>query len=291
MAIADIAGCRRTAFNNWYKGVTAVRIDLLLRMCHELKVPMMSLFTEAPPEAEATSFSKADVEKRRSDVRPRRRTEQIRNALQQAVAEQPAPSLGDIARRLGYSTTSRLYVADNVLCRMIVRNFNKSGRSYWWRRGRTKGPEESAIRGALQDALSLEFPVAVYRIARDLGFETESPVTARFPDLCGAIKAKRAAVREARRARTAAALKSALNEDPPPTLEEVAKRLGYDSDNSIKALEPRLCARLVERRRRLVEQSKNALKKQLKAMAAGEPAAINAKSTRPSRYHRGYFLR
>lgn len=271
MAIADIAGCRRTAFDNWYKGVTAARIDLLLRMCHELKIPMISLFTEAPPEAEATGFSKADVQKRRCDVCPRRRTEQIRNALQQAVTEQPAPSLGDIARRLGYTTTSRLYVADRVLCRMIVRNFNKSGRSYWWRRGGSKGPEESAIRSALEDSLSLEFPVAVYRIARDLGFETESPVTARFPDLCGAIKAKRAAARKARRDRTAAGLKSALNEDPPPTLEEVAKRLGYDSDNSIKALESRLCARLVERRRRLVERAKKALKKKLKAALRENP--------------------
>jgi hypothetical protein len=232
---------------------------------------MISLFTESPPEADAASFSKADVQKRRSDVRPRRRTEQIRNALQQALTEQPAPSLGDIARRLGYTTTSRLYVADNVLCRMIVRNFNKSWRSYWWRRGGTKGPEESAIRSALEDSLSLEFPVAVYRIARDLGFETGSPVAARFPDLCGAIKAKRAAAREARRDRIAAALKSALNEDPPPALEEVAKRLGYDSDNSIKAWEPRLCARLVERRRRLVERSKNALKQQLKAALRENP--------------------
>src|SRR5437870_3233732 len=57
-------------------------------------------------------------------------------------------------------------------------------------------------------------PVPVHRSAKALGFETESPLTARFPDLCRAIKAKRATVQQARRSRTASALKAALTEDP-----------------------------------------------------------------------------
>src|SRR5258708_33549393 len=50
--------------------------------------------------------------------------------------------------------------------------------------------------------------VPVHRSAKALGFGTESPLTARFSDLCRAIKAKRAAVQLARRSRVASALKT-----------------------------------------------------------------------------------
>lgn len=59
--------------------------------------------------------------------------------------------------------------------------------------------EESVIRQALEESLALEMPLPVSRSARTLGFETESPLTARFPDLCLAIKAKRMNVQAARR--------------------------------------------------------------------------------------------
>jgi hypothetical protein len=53
-------------------------------------------------------------------------------------------------------------------------------------------------------------------------------------------------------------------------VEEVASRLGY-AGNSLCAWEPRLCARLVEQRRRFAEQSKKALKNRLKAMLKENP--------------------
>ena len=62
------------------------------------------------------------------------------------------------------------------------------------------------------------------------GFQTEDPLTARFPDLCRAIKAKRAEVWAVRRSMLPVALEAALSEEPPPTLEQIAHRLGYSSD-------------------------------------------------------------
>jgi len=272
MAVAETAGCRRSSFYNWYNGATTARVDLLLHMCHELKIPLTSLVTEAIPESEDAAGNEAAMRStRRRSVRARRTAQQIREALQEASTEQPAPSISEVAKRLGYSTPTQLYVADSELCRTIVRNFNKSGRNHWWRRRGAKGPDESAIRKALEDSLSLEIPVPVHRSAKALGFETESPLTARFPDLCRAIKEKRAAVQLARRSKTASALKAALIEDPPPTLEEVATRLGYASDGSIKAWEPRLCARLAARRRAFAEQAKKALRNGLNAVLKENP--------------------
>ena len=104
---------------------------------------------------------------------------------------------------------------------------------------------------------------------------------ARFPDLCRAIKAKRAAIQQARRTGIASALKTALSEDPPPTLEEVARRVGYASNMCLRAWEPRLCTRLVERRHRFAEQSKKVLKNRLKAALRDTPppslAAVHAR--------------
>jgi hypothetical protein len=154
---------------------------------------------------------------------------------------------------------------------VIVRNFNKSGRNHWWRRRGAKSVDESAIQKALEESLSREIPVPVYRSAKAFGFETHSPLTARFPDLCRAIQAKRVAVKLARRSRVGSALKAALNEDPPPPLEQVASRLGYATGHSLRAWEPRLCARLIARRRRFAERSKKALKNRLKAMLKENP--------------------
>ena len=130
---------------------------------------------------------------------------------------------------------------------------------------------ESAIQKALEESLSREIPLPVYRSAKACGFETVGPLTARFPDICRAIKAKRAAVQLARRSRVASTLRAALSEDPPPTVEEVASRLGYGAGNSLSAWEPRLCARLIEHRRRFAEQSKKALKNRLKVVLKENP--------------------
>jgi hypothetical protein len=272
MAVAETAGCRRSSFYNWYNGETTARVDLLLRMCHELRIPLTSMVTGAIGQPEAAARAEAAMQaRRRRGVAPKRTVEQIRQALQVAAKEQPAPSINEVAERLGYSTPTRLYVADSVLCRMIVRNFNQSGRSHWWRKGGARFIDESVIREALEESLSLETPVPVHRSAKALGYGSEYPLTARFPDLCRAIKAKRAAVQQARRSMLASALKAALREDPPPTLEQVAGRIGYASDTSMKAWEPRLYARLATRRREFAKRSMRELGRRLKAMLKENP--------------------
>jgi TniQ protein len=271
-AVAESAGCRRSSFYNWYNGASTARVDLLLRMCHELRIPLTSLVTGTVAEPEAAARGETAMQaRRRRGVAPQRTPEQIKEVLRLATKEQPAPSIREVAERLGYSTPTQLYGADKDICKVIVRNFNKSGRSHWWRRRGAKSVDESAIQKALEESLSREIPVPVYRSAKAFGFETHSPLTARFPDLCRAIQAKRVAVKLARRSRVGPALKAALNEDPPPPLEQVASRLGYATGHSIRAWEPRLCARLIARRRGFAEQSKKALKKRLKAMLKENP--------------------
>jgi len=211
------------------------------------------------------------MQARRRGVFPQRNGNQIRAALLLASEEQPAPSISEVAHRLGYTTSVRLYAADSGLSKLIVRNFNKSGRNHWWRRRGAKFLDDSVIRKALDESLALEMPLPVNRSAKELGFETESPLTARFPELCRAIKAKRTNVWAVRRIAVASALKAALSEDPPPSVEQIANRLGYANENTTRIWAPRLCARLISRRRGFAEQSKKALRNRLKGMLKENP--------------------
>ena len=127
------------------------------------------------------------------------------------------------------------------------------------------------IRTALEESLALKMPSPVHRSAHSLGFQTEDPLTRRFPDLCRAIKAKRAMVRRARRSALAAALKAALREDPPPSLEQIANRLGYTSHTVIRGWEPPLCAKLTAKRRDFAERSRKELGRRLEAVLTEDP--------------------
>ncbi|PYT28671.1 MAG: hypothetical protein DMG57_14135 [Acidobacteria bacterium] len=99
------------------------RIDTLLRTWYQLMLPVACLldgdYPGLPPEAQA----KKSLEIRNArEVAPKRRREQIRAALEEALHEEPAPSLTKIARRLGYGTSTRLREADASLCRQIALN-------------------------------------------------------------------------------------------------------------------------------------------------------------------------
>ena len=93
----------------------------LLRMCYELRIPLTSLVTGATAGLEDTAGARAAVEARHQrGIAPSRSADRIRAALLLATKEQPAPSIREVAERLGYSTPSRLYAADADLSRAIV---------------------------------------------------------------------------------------------------------------------------------------------------------------------------
>ena len=103
---------------------------------------------------------------------PKRRREQIRMALKEALKEQPPPSLSEVARRLGYVTTTRLRDADGLLCTEIVINHRRSGRGYWWLKpGAEPICELSHVRKVLEDYLSAEGWIPpLDQIAASLGY-------------------------------------------------------------------------------------------------------------------------
>jgi TniQ len=250
-AIAEAARCRRGVFYSWFKGNTAARIDTFLRTWYELKLPVSSLFADARPElsAEVQEHTSLEIRKTRK-VAPKRSREQRRAALERAVNEQPAPSLPEMARRLGYTSTTRLYAADSALCKKIVLNHRRSGRSHWWmRRGAKPLCEPSRINEVLETYLARDNPIPpLDRIAIDLGYAIDLSLRRKFPELCRALSAKIAEQKKARTAAIEPALEHALQETPPPSLRQMAKRLELSAACILQAHAPALCEQLLARR-------------------------------------------
>ena len=136
------------------------RIDTLLRTWYQLKLPVACLVDGPYPgvSPEVRTERSREIMKAR-DAAPKRSPEKIRRALEAALSEEPAPALHEIARRLGYRTTTRVRNADSELCRQIVLRHRKSGRSHWWRRRGAKPIcELSRIRKVLEEHLASDGP-------------------------------------------------------------------------------------------------------------------------------------
>jgi hypothetical protein len=111
-------------------------------------------------------------------------------------------------------------------------------------------------------------PPSVPRVARQLGFKYVSSLYGRFPALCRTLVATRREHERLSKLRVRAALQAALAEEPPPTLKEVAHRLGHKTAGSIALSFPVLCRALVARsqqqHRKQLEQVRSALQAALK---------------------------
>jgi AraC-like DNA-binding protein len=240
-AVTYMAGFRHNGLLAWFNGSQEPRIDTLLRTWYKLRLPIICLLKDTFPEVSSAIQAQGALEIGRArKVAPNRSREQIRLALQEALHEQPAPSVNEIARRLGYSTTERLRDADRILCRQIALNYRRSGRSHWWRRRGAKPicelPEMKAV---LEDYLASDKSIPPLDcIARSLGFATDQSLRKKLPELCCALSARIAAQKRARIAAIETVLEQALREIPPQSLLQLAQQIGFSTSCVLKAHAP-----------------------------------------------------
>jgi TniQ len=279
-AVADMAGCGRGVFYSWFKGDQVPRIDTLLRTWYQLKLPVACLVDDASPGLLPELQAKRSLEIRSArETTPKRSPEQIHRALEAALQEEPAPSLTEIARRLGYGSTERVRSADSDLCRQIVLRHRKSGRSHWWRRRGAKPIcELSRIRKVLEEYLASDGPIPpLDRIAADLGYAADGSLRQKLPELCCALSAKIAEQKRMRLAAIKPALEQALQETPAPTLRQMAKRLGFSAACVLKAHAPALYDKLKARWQTYAETCRAELRAKLLAvLEEGPPPSLKS---------------
>ena len=273
-AFAQICHISRPGLMYMWKGRGLPEVGTLLRICHHLNIPLMA-FLVNDPSAAAVYWERAKevVLKNHRRIPLSRTREQVLVALEAAIHEQPPPSLSDIARRLNFKGVQWLRHAYPVFSKQIVLNYRKSGRSHWWRKpGAVRICERAEIRDLLERSLAEEHSISPGAIAVSIGYANEGCIQNRFPELCRAIREK---IRQERKARINAmqiALNNALNDDPPPPLNKLARRLGYASSSVLRIYFSTLCDKILARRRLHRKLQLLELKRNLEAALLEWPA-------------------
>jgi AraC-like DNA-binding protein len=155
---------------------------------------------------------------------------------------------------------------------------------------RLKG--ENVLR-ALRAAVEEPPPPSLNEVAERLGYKSAQPLRNINAQLCDQIKAnfhQHACGKVSRIFNTAriqeddvinSALESALNENSPPSLEQIARQLGYRSSLSIQTRVPLLCKALVEKRRALQVLRRSQSEAELEqALSSDPPISVNAIATK-----------
>lgn len=165
-----------------------------------------------------------------------RSSEEVRRLLKAALREDECPSVPELSQRLGYRRYERLYQVDPVLCRRITARHRACKRTHWWKQpGAKRICEIDTIRSALEQSLVQDPPVSVRRIAMQLGYVNGGLIQRKFPDLCHAIAQKLEDCRKRRFGALRQAVEAARFEDPPPTLHDLSRRLGYQNSSTLRS--------------------------------------------------------
>ena len=262
-ALAEYIHCPRSILQSWLDGRRMPRLDSLLRISQALNVSVASLFIrEKSTSIDVTVARQAVTIAGQRSVSPSRTGDAIRKALRRAFREDTPISLSDVARRLGYTTTERLYQADRKLCHRISVRYRQSGKSHWWRKpGATRICDVPRLQEILEESLGTDEPVSVHHIAARLGYSNDGYLQQKFPDLCAAISKKVAERKQTHLEELHRTLKNALGENPAPTLAELSRRLNCTTSSTLRMHEPDLCDRLVVRYRKYIEERRCALRR------------------------------
>ena len=272
-AFAHVCQVSRSPLESYLNGKNVPTIDILLRICRRLSIPIIA-FLESDSHQATAYWERArqsiDPAQMASAFRP---VEQVHFALLRADHEEPVPTLMEIARRLGYKGTERLYQVDRDLCKRLSAKYRRSGQSHRWRkRGAERISEKVDLQKLLQESLAQEQPVSPHHLAARLGYANEGYLQRRFPDLCRAIRQKITAQKVARLADMEQVLTEALNEEPVPTLGDLRKRLGYSSSECLQLHFPGLCEQILARRQAARERKIADVKRTLQDLLLEAPA-------------------
>lgn len=142
---------------------------------------------------------------------------ELQKALREALREEPPPSLLAIAVRCGVD--SRQFKSHcPELCRKLAE-----------RRTQFKDRRSQEQRGILEAALQ-EVPIPSLReMAKRIGYQGKNGITRHFPDISREVAARRKELRQQQCEETQWILEQILSETPPPSMQAVCRRLGFEA--------------------------------------------------------------
>jgi len=267
LAFADLTRTPRGALRGWVSGVHRPQIGTLLRMCYQIRVPVTRLLGDPADN----DFNIAPLRNDRG-IQLRRRGDEVRRALERALTEKPPPSVSEVARRLHFARGERLYQIDRARCEMLAARHRAAIRALQPRPSRApRKCERMQMRRALEESLARESPVSVPDIAAQHRYANAGCIRLEFPDLCRAIGRKIAQLKKAEMSGKGEILKAALEEDPPLTAEQMARRLGFGCPGVLRRNFPAQYQVLLEKRIAYEEAQRKQLRSDLIGALAENP--------------------
>lgn len=229
----------------WIKGRSGPRMDSLVRLSRSVGVSLVRLLTERMNPG--TKPPHGYPWKAHYRVAP----STIEEALRVAVQAGMPPSLREIAILVGYRSVDSLRLRYRALCCEIVRKRRAAMRTSRVSLTRAPVPRER-IEMALMAELGKPGLTDLKAVAASVGLSSKRRLYKDFHDLRAAIITKNATIRrrglEATEAALATAIGTALaaafNEQPVPSVEEVAHRLGYATAKPLVSRFPELVVQL-----------------------------------------------
>jgi hypothetical protein len=218
-------GLGQNTLRRWLSGQLLPRLDSLLTVCVRLSIPLFRFITKP------MSFAAGDWEHARDVVARHQafRSHQapvVRAALTEALQSAEPKSLSDIAWQVGFKHEKSLRKYGPEAFRALLEREQALQA--------VKGPSDATdsipskrIEQALEIALRQDPAPSARDVSLSLGLPSASWLAERFPGPCRALVQQSKEYRRKRRLEAEKVLKAALIEEPLPTVNEVAARVGH----------------------------------------------------------------
>ena len=154
-----------------------------------------------------------------------RSASRVRRALEEALNSTAPISLAQVSQQLGYKRVHNLRRRYPELCDQIQKKHSNNGRAVLRRGERYSHPTPEMAREALERAIR-EAPRSLMAVCKQIGYRNLSSLYHRFPELCRALVAKNRASRKQKDQRVENWITKAMDEQPVPTLKELARSIG-----------------------------------------------------------------
>jgi AraC-like DNA-binding protein len=272
-SLASLANAAPCAFLGWVSGRVKPILDHLCHLCYQLEIPLTTLFKEVPDEWRGPERLRRRIDSRKDRGSAQRliTSTELRHLMVAALNENPPPSVAEIARRLKFRRNQTLWYREPDLCRQVAARRRASGAVSNNATQLYKKSEKRRLESILRRYLARQNPLSLNEIAYRLGYKSCGSIRARFPQLCRAIAAKRDQQSLRKREALRLAVENARTESPPPSLKEIAHRLGSAAYILTKAC-PETCASYKQWRWVWLDEQRNKLRLSIREWLVAEPA-------------------